>query len=498
MKGPLPLRILSLVAGFALAAGYAAAAGKPAAPTVKPATPREVPITSKSAEAVEFFKKGREYAEDIRTVEAIEQFKKALELDADFALARAWLGAMTPGKEGLDHLERAAVLARGLSDSERVTVEIMLADERGEEAKVRTLRRKLVSLAPGDWRVHLGLGEQLSSERKWPEAITTLKKAAGLNPRAGSAYNLLGYDYLTMGKSDSAVEAFRKYVSLRPEEPNPQDSLAEALMAAGRFDEAETAFRKALSISPRFWVSWEGIAHARFLRGDWSGGREALAKARDAATRPIDKLEIDARLAWSQAAEGDTAAALATFDAIEKSAAGQNLDVTQAFTPIDRAILLCDTGKPEEALNQVALALENAGKVGIPGGALNDLRRQALAVRIEAEARLGRAADAAKTLAQVEDEVKKTPTNAGLQSIAHFARGSEAMSRGDATAAVDHFSQCIAEDYECRLHLMVAQKKAGDKAGAEATRLSLQLANRRDPLYLFIRSELAEPAAPQE
>src|SRR5437867_1999525 len=347
MKGSLSLSILTLVASFTLAsAPSAAATGKPSPQTPRPAAAREVPISSKSAEAVEIFKKGREYAEDIRTVEAIERFKKAIELDADFALAHAWLGSLTPGKEGLEHLEHASALARNVPEAERVTIEAMLADTRGEEKKVRTLRRRLVTLAPGDWRVHIGLGQLQSAERKWNEAIATLKKAVGLNPHAGSAYNLMGYAYLNMGRSDPAVEAFRKYAALRPEEPNPQDSLAEALMAAGRFDEAEAAFRKALSISPQFWVAWEGIAQARFLRGDWSGGREALAKAKDGATRPIDKLETDGLLAWSQAAEGDTAAALATFDAIEKAAAAQKVDVVQAFTPLDRAILLNDTGKP--------------------------------------------------------------------------------------------------------------------------------------------------------
>jgi len=482
-------KVLFAVVALAICSGLLAV--RPAA--AKPIS-GEISITSKSKEAVEAFKRGRDYVEDVRTVEALEQFNQAIKLDPDFALAHAYLGSSTPGKEGLVHIERAASLAKELPEAEKTSIDILLAQRRGEEEKARSLRQSLATMAPNDWRVYAGLGEQLSGERKWNQAIAELRKAAVLNPSAGSVHNTMGYVYINMGNNDQAVESFQKYAELKPTEPNPQDSLAEALMAAGRFEEAEAAFRKAAEISPQFWIAWDGVAQTKFLRNDWAGGREALAKAKAAATRPFDKLEADLSLAWSYAAAGDYKQAMATVDAVEKAAAAEKVDVLEAFVRIDRAILLKETGKYEDALKEQHEALEMAQRAKLPGGSMNALRRTALIVRIDAESKLGRAADAKKTLALLEEEAKKAPANAELKSSLHFGQGAEAIARGDAKAAAQHFSQCDDDDFYCRLQLAKAQEKAGDKTGAEATRTQLLAANRRGPLYLWVRSEVTEKA----
>lgn len=484
------LSVIALLTSSTLLAATPAGAKQHAAPGGKPLS-GEISITSKSPAAVDAFRKGRDYAENIRIVEATEQLKKTVELDPSFALAHAYLGSLTPGAEGLREIERGASLAKGLPEAERMLIDTMLADARGEEEKVRELWNKLAAIVPNDWRVQMGVGDQLSGQRKWDKAIASLKKATELNPKAGSAFNTMGYDYLNMGKNDQAIEAFRKYAALKPDEPNPQDSLAEALMAAGRFEEAEAAFHKASEISPKFAIAWSGIAQSRFLRGDWAGGREALSKAKQDSTRPIDKLATDTMLAWSQAAEGKTDEALKTVEALAEAADAEKVDVTRAFTPLTRAMLMNDVGRHEDALKEVALALEKAERMGLPGGALNNLRREALAIRIDAESKLGRADEAKKTLALIQDEAQKAPNSADLQSQVHYSRGSEAMARGDAKAAAQHFSSCIDQDFYCRLQLATAQDKAGDKLAAEKTRQQILNANRRDTFYLFVRSKVA-------
>jgi len=44
---------------------------------------------------------------------------------------------------------------------------------------------------------------------------------------------------------------------------------------------------------------------------------------------------------------------------------------------------------------------------------------------------------------------------------------------------------------------VVAAEKAGDRAGADAARAELLRVYRRDPVYLYVRSRLAKPAAPR-
>src|SRR5437762_519611 len=82
-------------------------------------TAKEVPVTSKSPEALTAFKDARDLLDNVRTAEAIVGFKKAMELDADFAQAHAYLGSVTPGSEGMKELERGSALAAKLPASPR-------------------------------------------------------------------------------------------------------------------------------------------------------------------------------------------------------------------------------------------------------------------------------------------------------------------------------------------------------------------------------------------
>src|SRR6185295_9319580 len=129
-------------------------------------------------------------------------------------------------------------------------------------------------------------GQELANEEKHAQAIEVLRKATSLNPKAGTAFNSLGYESLRQGDVNGAIEAFKQYAAIEPNEPNPQDSYGEALLAAGRFDEAAAAFEKAATLSPQFWNGWEGKAYTNFYRGDWAAGEAALVKARASASRP--------------------------------------------------------------------------------------------------------------------------------------------------------------------------------------------------------------------
>ena len=490
-----PIAVLVVAAGVWLGVNAHAktAAGKPVA--------KEVPVTSKSPEALTAFKDARDLLDNVRTAEAIVGFKKAMELDAEFAQAHAYLGSVTPGSEGMKELERGSALAAKLPANERLLIQAMLADGQGQEEKARGLWERLAQIAPGDWHVQFTRGGQLTFQRKWAAAAAALEKAAALNPKSGAVYNSLGYAYLNQEKKDQAIEAFRKYSELRPDEPNPHDSLAEALMAAGRYDEAEAEFRKAAEVSPQFYIAWAGVAQTKFLRDDWAGGREALTPARSTATRPVEKFGIDFTLAWSQFAAGHLDEALKTLDGLEKEAQAQQVDVSYAFTPIVRGNMLLDGGQPEAALQQAALASERGQKSALSGGEINGLRRQGLAVRIAAESQLGKLEDAAKSLALLEAEAKSAPANAQLQSDLELGRGELALGRGDAKAAAEAFSRCVAQDSHAHWREAAARDKAGDASGAEETRKKLLAANWRDGEYLYVRSQLranmsqAAPAA---
>ena len=456
---------------------------------------RDIPVTSKSPEAIDHFQKGRTLFENQRPAEAAAELDQALKLDADFASARALHGTATPGADGVKELEQAATQASSLPEPERVYIDALLAGRQGDLAKNTQTWTRLTELAPDDEHAHEGLGMALYFQMKDADAAAAFQKATSLSPQAGSPLNMLGYAYLRQGKADEAIDAFKRYVSAMPNEPNPQDSLAEALMAGGQLTEAEAGFRKAAEMSPQFWGAWEGVAYAKFFEGDWTGGREALVKSREAAPRPADRMASDEMSAWASLAERKIPEALKKLDAAEKSADAQPAEV--ATINLDRAFVLLDAARYRDALTAISNALNLADNGKLPPFATRNTRRLGLALRAVAEGKMGDAAAAQKTVAALEQESSTRPDDPLFQSSLHLARGMLALAQSDASGAKAHFAQCLGTDVYCRWQEVIAAEKAGDRAGADAAKAELLRVYRRDPVYLYVRSRLAKPAAAQ-
>jgi tetratricopeptide (TPR) repeat protein len=447
-----------------------------------------ISVTTTSPEARSHFEKGRALLDNLRTVEAADEFSQALKLDPDFVLARAYHGQATPGPDGLKEIEGAAEAAKNLPEAERTLIEGIAANRRGDFSQARTSFRRVTELAPNDWIGHYALGQRLIADQKYADAVLSLKKATSLNPNAGGAQNMLGYAALGQRDTDAAIAAFTEYARILPTEPNPQDSLGEALLAAGRFKEAEAAFQKAAELSPQFWNAHEGVAFARFYAGDWANGRDALAKAKATATRRVDKLSVDDEMAAAAVAQRNTAEALRILDAAEKTEGAQPSEV--AFIPVRRAIVLIDAGRAREASTPIAAALSLADSGQLPPGFSRNLRREALRVRVAAEAQMHDAAAAQKTADALEKEASVRGDDPVAQTAMHYARGQLALAQNDLAGARAHFDQCSVEDQVCKWQGVVAAEKAGDKAAAAAQREQLLQIYQRNAVHLIIRTRL--------
>jgi tetratricopeptide (TPR) repeat protein len=452
------------------------------------ATPQEIPITSKSPEAIEPYKKGRDLAENMRQAEAAEELNQAITLDPDFARAFMERGNTTFGPEGLKDLEQASAKAATVSKHEQLLIEATLAQRRGEFAKSEDLWKQLTEAVPNDWRAHMGLGSQLTFSQKYREGIESLSKATTLNPDAGPAFNMLGYAYLFEGQTGPAVEALKRYAALNPNEPNPHDSLGEALMAAGQFKEAEAAFAKAASLSPNFHIAWEGVAYTKFFAGDWAGGREAVDKAQQAAVRAQDRADVARLSAVAALAEGKTADGLKQLDAIAASPHAAPSDV--GFTPVYRAMALAEGGRHREAIAEAAKAIEFADSGKLPAGVSTNLKHFALVIRAASYVALSDVAATEKEVAALDKEAATKPDNPTLQSTLHLARGILAAAQKDLKTAQTHFDKCASFDSYCHWQAALIGQRSGDSAVADASRARLLQVYRRNPVYLYARSSV--------
>jgi len=472
--------------GPSSAAPSASALGAAASSSSHPGGGVTMVPTSTVTAAVVAFERGLEFAFNTHEAEAIEQFKKAIALDPKFAIAHAYLGYYTPDAPGTKELELARSLSPTLPEAEWLLIQELQAVRNGDLGNARALAERRVHLLPFDWHARFDLASRLYAENRLDDAADSLRQAAAFGPASYPVYNMLGYVQLKQRKFDAAVATFRRYNELKPDEPNALDSLAEALLNAGKLEESERAFTKAAEM--QFSYSWSGVAQTRFLRGDVAGGLDALGKSREAAPRPMDKLDVDGIAIW--ATLDRPADAKKRIDELEKTAQAEKLDEPYALASLYRAVALIEADSAGDALREIAEALHRAEAAALPGGAMNRVRRPALAWRAIAEARLGRGPDAAKTAAELDAEARKTPNDSDVQSMASFGRGLAAFAKGDIDLAVKELSTCLEDDFLCRWQLALAQDKQGDKTAASATRAKLTGANLRDPAYLYVHAKI--------
>lgn len=498
------LRPLTFAAAFAFGCSNpspGASAPRPETSTaVSPAS--VISITTRSATARQALERGQQQLDDRRNDKAIAEFKEALRADPDFALAHAYLGHLLPAPEGPDHAARALSISSAYPQAERLFIEAQVSQARGEDVRVRELRTRVATLAPGDYRAHFELAEQLYDDGRFEAAAKSFRRTIELNPKS-SAYNGLGYSLAALGRLDEAVAALRKYVEVRPDEPNPRDSLGEVALFAGNYEEAEASFLKATELSPQFWGAWNGVAQTRFFRGDYPGGFAALTSARAAAPSDVDRVKVYGYRAWAELAAGNGKGALKALDAMEFECAKKRLYAQASNAAILRSAILIELGRHQEALKWSVTALERLQSSELPRTMELALRRRTLVRKVMAEAALGKIDEVEKTLQVLVEDGKRSGLKAEIRWGLRLSRGVLALARGNKQAAIAELSQCdlgansfsytFASQPEipyCVWRLAQLLDENQNAAGAQRARQSLLRANLRDPAYTYLRARV--------
>ena len=459
--------------------------------------PAAVTITTAAHEARELYDAAMLAQDNFRTVDAIAGFEQALTSDPEFALAKARLGALTPGNDGVLWLRQAAAdaAAQELPEAEQTLIASILANVEGDSAKGLALTKKVTELAPGEWRAHFQVGAVAYGNEDFEAAHASMERAAALQPDAGAVWNMLGYTLAELGRTDEAVAAFQRYTEVAPGEANPHDSMAEVQMRAGRHAEAEQAFLKAVEADPSFFVGWLGVAQTRFLRGDWDGGHEAVASALEATSRTTDRVGVRTVGAWARVAQGqgDTAEADMAAAAAEAHEAG--LGPQHAFNAVTLAnmrILLGDLDGALTAFRDAEARLEESGAQG--GAALN-LQATAALGRAYVLARQGQVGPAREALPDVDALLARQP---GFDPQVRMAQAALSSADGDHAAAVEELAGCGKLQHRCLHDLAAAQEAAGQVDAAQSTRQAIASLNNRSGSYLPVWMAATGGTAPDE
>jgi hypothetical protein len=169
-------------------------------------------------------------------------------------------------------------------------------------------------------------------------------------------------------------------------------------------------------------------------------------------------------------AQGKTAEGLALYASLDNTPEALPLS---AFIPLRRSLLLISVGRAREAMPLIAAAIKRADSGELPAGLAANLRRFALRTRAAAESAAGDGAAAQQTAMLLEQDAAGRKDDVNAQSGMHYALGMAALAKRDYAAARDHFAQCLARDWPCRLQLVGAAEKAGDAGAADTARQAI-------------------------
>jgi tetratricopeptide (TPR) repeat protein len=217
------------------------------------------------------------------------------------------------------------------------------------------------------------LGEALSDLGRPAEAISLLRRFAGLYPRHFISHYSLGNAYRLGGQPAAAAECYRAAMARNPGFAGAHHGLGAALRMLEQDAEAARNFAQATKLAPDWAVAWADLGTTLAALGDFAGAETALRRSLQlnphqaelrrylAALRPADvpalqklladpntpaadKAELGFALGRGLDQQGDHAAAFAQYAQANarlralQQAAGQGFDPARLVRDVDNLI----------------------------------------------------------------------------------------------------------------------------------------------------------------
>ncbi len=428
----------------------------------------QIPVTTSSNDARQFFLKGQDLFEKLRAVEARRFLTKAIEADPNFALAYAYrANTQFSAATFFDDLNKAVSLADKGSEGERIWIMAAKAGADGNIKGQQELLNQLVSQFPQDERALNLMGNSHFGQQNYQQSIEWYNKAVAVNPDFSQPYNQLGYAHRFLYQYDDAEKAFKKYIALIPGDPNPLDSYAELLMKTGKYRQSIEMYRKALKIDPHFVASFVGIATNHDYLKEYERARavldDLLKNARDDGER---------RTAWF-----GMATSYIHEDRFDKAVECIEEMMTLAEKIDDKGALAGDlnalgliyleAGKYDKAIQMYEQSLQMSNESNSSQGAKDGAARAHLYITGQALALKGDLTTAKAKAKEFQEKVNAANAGAFQKFQIHELYGIIALKEGQYQKAADELKQANLQDPYNHYRLAQAYKGLNNTAEAE-------------------------------
>jgi predicted O-linked N-acetylglucosamine transferase (SPINDLY family) len=146
----------------------------------------------------------------------------------------------------------------------------------GRFADAAAAYRRVLRAEPCSADAHFAIGIALQSQAEYLEAIDAYEQAVRLQADHFAALNNLGNCQQRCGRIAQAVTAYTRALALKPGEAGTMANLGTALQGVGRLDEAVELLRAAVDLEPRVTPHAVNLGIALCRRRDFSAAATAL------------------------------------------------------------------------------------------------------------------------------------------------------------------------------------------------------------------------------
>lgn len=181
--------------------------------------------------------------------------------------------------------------------------------ERGEQQKYLDFLIQLTAKKPDSFYARVELGDEYRMERKYDQAIETLKQATTINPKSEWPWRVLGIAYKDRRDYDKALEMFGKANDVSSSRLSFRE-IADLLRTKGDYDKALDSVDQALKLDDKYTDAYITKAAILFDKNKKEPAA-AIALLEAAVPKFPSAPEIPATLAWYYNNAGEYAKAAA-------------------------------------------------------------------------------------------------------------------------------------------------------------------------------------------
>ncbi|HLK05367.1 MAG TPA: hypothetical protein VKT53_13075 [Candidatus Acidoferrum sp.] len=431
-------------------------------------------VSSKSPEARKLVENAVDQYENVLLDQSISTAKLATQKDPHFALAYAVLAfASRRGEPNPEARAKARELSKSAPPEEKLLVKWMTSVEDDSLLPAIASMNDLLTKFPNDKHVLYLTSEWLYFQQDYDRSRAMMEKILTIDPNFPPALNMLGYSWVETGNPDpvKAIRYLKKYAEVQPTQPNPEDSLGEVSRFVGDDQGSIEHYSLALKINPLFITSQIGLGDTSTLMGNFARARQEYEKAEVIATNPRDLFHISYQKALVFFWENNPEEGFRVLDTLALRAEQSGEPYAFYEISLGRALLTPDRAEQLRRLESLE-AKYSAPVTGMSEGDRNPSLAEILRDEVRVHFQLGHS-DAAQSTIKKLETLASNSRDLIVSGDYDSVLGLVHLQKDDFDGAVDGLSSDAHSPLMLQ-QLAFAQERAGDKAGAENTKLRLK------------------------